>query len=659
MPHDFDLLNTSVVRALSDSKQDVRKRGASDIEGIVKQLRGSGDTANIRQLIASLTTNFVKSVQPSQRKGGLLALAAVAVALYNDVPAYLQILIEPVAETFNDGDATVRFGAVEAMYNIAKVSRVEVLQHFAEIFDGLIRLAADNDPKVRTACSTLDHLVRDIATESATFDVPGFITLVKKHIGNTNGYIRLFLVGWLQALDSVPGIYLIRFLPEFVDGLFTFLSDKNREIVTKTETLLHELQREVHENKESAPEYGALVKVLITHCSSKDDKTRLAALSWLGEFLEHGKDSLLPFTSDLIRSVLPCMSDREESVRTNAMKVNQALVALLRKNVTIEQLGGDVIEALQEMLRRPEVRTRIAALNWILLLLDDNFELVLSYFDKLFPLLLQTLSDASSSEEVVTLDLSVLARLSRTPANFTKFMVDLVTLLKTERKKFMTRSSIGLIVRQLSLLLDPEKVFRQLATILRDEEDKEFVSSFIQTLNMILLTSAELLPLRSLLKTGLVTDASRSLFTELYYSWCCNPVATLSLCLLSMAYEHAYALVCSFGEMEVTVNFLTQIDKLVQLLESPIFAHIRLHLLEPQQHPYLIKALFGILMLLPQSSAYDLLKNRLKSVATLSMTNWILSQQQDAERRTGIETAQNINWPDLLQHFKNLQLPRP
>ena len=52
----------------------------------------------------------------------------------------------------------------------------------------------------------------------------------------------------------------------------------------------------------------------------------------------------------------------------------------------------------------------------------------------------------------------------------------------------------------------------------------------------------------------------------------------------------------------------------MQLIESPIFTHVRLQLLEPEQHPYLLKALWGILMLLPQSPAFHTLKNRLASV---------------------------------------------
>ncbi len=82
----------------------------------------------------------------------------------------------------------------------------------------------------------------------------------------------------------------------------------------------------------------------------------------------------------------------------------------------------------------------------------------------------------------------------------------------------------------------------------------------------------------------------------------------------------------------MTVQILVQIDKLVQLIESPVFtcalvlertyyfAHIqgtidiRLQLLEPDRYPYLFKCLYGLLMLLPQSSAFISLRNRLNAV---------------------------------------------
>ena len=57
-------------------------------------------------------------------------------------------------------------------------------------------------------------------------------------------------------------------------------------------------------------------------------------------------------------------------------------------------------------------------------------------------------------------------------------------------------------------------------------------------------------------------------------------MATLALCLLAQAYDLAASLITHFALVDVTVGFLMQADKLVQLLESPIFLQLRLQLLE-------------------------------------------------------------------------------
>ena len=140
----------------------------------------------------------------------------------------------------------------------------------------------------------------------------------------------------------------------------------------------------------------------------------------------------------------------------------------------------------------------------------------------------------------------------------------------------------------------------------------------VQTLNLILITAPELSEMRRTLK-NIENREGSALFSALYRSWCHNPIAVFSLCLLSQAYEHASNLMTCFGELEITVQFLIQTDKLVQLLESPVFTPLRLQLLEPDKYPYLYKCLYGILMLLPQSSAFSTLRNRLNSVNSLAM----------------------------------------
>lgn len=102
---------------------------------------------------------------------------------------------------------------------------------------------------------------------------------------------------------------------------------------------------------------------------------------------------------------------------------------------------------------------------------------------------------------------------------------------------------------------------------------------------------------------------------------------------------------------------LVQVDRLVQLLETPAFAFLRLQLLAPSRYPDLLKALYGLLMLLPQSSAFKTLSARLQSVpaVTLLQLESVVTQQ---EQQTGVskggkqqqqqqqQQAQQQQWAD-------------
>lgn len=110
-----------------------------------------------------------------------------------------------------------------------------------------------------------------------------------------------------------------------------------------------------------------------------------------------------------------------------------------------------------------------------------------------------------------------------------------------------------------------------------------------------------------------------SVFLLLYRTWAGNPLACLGLCLLAEAYELGARLVCRLGETAVSVGMLMQADKLVQLLESPVFLTTRLHLTQPERPDQraLLRCLYGLLMLMPQGTAYATLRDRLTSVTSL------------------------------------------
>lgn len=194
---------------------------------------------------------------------------------------------------------------------------------------------------------------------------------------------------------------------------------------------------------------------------------------------------------------------------------------------------------------------------------------------------------------------------------------------------------------------------------------------------MILLTAPELSSLRKSLKETFQTaknSSDRQFFIALFNCWCHNPVATFSLCLFTQAYDLSSKLIFKFSEVDVTVGFLMQIDKLVQLLESPIFINLRLQLLEgnTSYQADLLKSLYGLLMILPQSQAYKTLSDRLSTVSSLQMhlgfPRYTENSKDSGKNINKIELKskiimidsndanKEIDYDYLLNRFENVQL---
>ncbi|KAG1735700.1 vacuolar protein 14 C-terminal Fig4p binding-domain-containing protein [Suillus paluster] len=298
-------------------------------------------------------------------------------------------------------------------------------------------------------------------------------------------------------------------------------------------------------------------------------------------------------------------------------------------------------------------QTRVAALKWLIMLHQKAPKKILAMDDGTFPALLKTLSD--SSEEVIKHDLQLLAQISSSSEEsyFKVFMMNLLELFSTDRKLLEARGS--LIIRQLCLNLNTERIYKTFAEILEKEEDLEFASEIVQKLNMILITSPELAEFRKRLKSLETRQDGQALFTTLYRSWCHNAVAVFSLCLLAQAYEHASNLLSIFADLEITVPLLVQVDKLVQLIESPVFTYLRLQLLEPERYPYLFKCLYGLLMLLPQSTAFVSLRNRLNAVNSAGFLHIAPKSTPNPITSRSKLGRDEIKWQELLNHFRALQ----
>nr|XP_036881102.1 protein VAC14 homolog [Manis javanica] len=675
---DFAPLTPNIVRALNDKLYEKRKVAALEIEKLVREFVAQNNTMQIKHVIQTLSQEFALSQHPHSRKGGLIGLAACSIALGKDSGLYLKELIEPVLTCFSDADSRLRYYACEALYNIVKVARGAVLPHFNVLFDGLSKLAADPDPNVKSGSELLDRLLKDIVTESNKFDLVGFIPLLRERIYSNNQYARQFIISWILVLESVPDINLLDYLPEVLDGLFQILGDNGKEIRKMCEVVLGEFLKEIKKNPSSV-KFAEMANILVIHCQTTDPSS-----------LQNDALSLLLSTGGPEGS---CDSSFSSSISVFTTASTERAPVTLHLDGIVQVLNCHLSDMAIGMM------TRIAVLKWLYHLYIKTPRKMFRHTDSLFPILLQTLSD--ESDEVVLKDLEVLAEIASSPAGqaddagpldgpdlrvshselqlptpgragllsapgtkglecspstptmnsyFYKFMINLLKRFSSERKLLEARGAF--IIRQLCLLLNAENIFHSMADILLREEDLKFASTMVHTLNTILLTSTELFQLRNQLK-DLKTLESQSLFCCLYRSWCHNPVTTVSLCFLTQNYRHAYDLIQKFGDLEVTVDFLTEVDKLVQLIECPIFTYLRLQLLDVKNNPYLIKALYGLLMLLPQSSAFQLLSHRLQCVPNPEL----LQTEDSLKAAPKLQKADSpsIDYAELLQHFEKVQ----
>lgn len=865
-------MDTAISRQLVDKIYEKRKAAALELEKQIRECHQQGEQKRIGQIIDQLVEMFSTSSNPLHiRNGGLIGLAGTAIALGVDIAPYMDRFIDPLLKCFIDPENRIRYFSAECLYNIAKVSKGEVLVYFNDIFDALSKLYADTEVSVKNGAELLDRLLRDIVSEYASVYVPmyaetaaqanqdpnveqkgvlidltingeegprkafslaRFIPLLRERMDVLNPFTRSFLVEWIRILASAPELELITYLPEFLDGLMTYLSDPDQQVKSDTEDaldgFLHEIKLvadRARQDRRSAPidyfqqrhdhdiaregylgngrpdadsaselddsdpgillpgqgvkiDFPAIIEILIAQLDADHEEVKQStALKWLSELLSVAPEVMVSFTPRLIAVILPNLSHHAPSIQNYAIQTNKQLFNVIqnlptqrdgttspdivargpaergptarfprsptptmsatgRQSSLSNQIARDTsspdlsdnsqanlqrsrsgttvdpttmprqshlaevansanladagrshspaaslssvqresnaagsethtqeephepfdyqlaVYELTGLLDSQFVETRISGLKWLTMLHQKVPTKILRFGDDItFFALLKILSDPS--EEVIKYDLQLLSQMSSSSEEwFNLFTSKLLELFGTDAALFQNRGS--LIIRLLCINLSTEKVYKTFAELLEKEEDLKDARTVVQKLNVILITSPELADFRRRLKNVETRQDGQALFITLYRSWCHDPVSIFSLCLLAQAYEHASNLLYIFAELEITVDMLVQIDKLVQLIESPVFTYLRLQLLEPEKYPYLFKCLYGLLMLLPQSSAFVSLRNRLNAVNSAGYLQVSPKITVGVTGRSKM-SRDEIKWQELLQHFRQVQ----
>ncbi|EEB06198.1 vacuolar protein [Schizosaccharomyces japonicus yFS275] len=701
------------VRGLCNKLYEKRKSTAYEVEQLIRIKLEDEDEEGINEVIRQLSNDFIYSPSRSTYAafGGLIGLAAVGIALGFKIATFLESILLPVLYCLNDTDSKIRYYACESLYNIGKVAKGELFRFFNPIFDALSKLSADQELTVKNGAELLDRLIKDIVlqqaatyiscvddqssthtyeppvsevqdvpvlgrepTRSGTFSIASVIPLFAERIYVLNPNTRMFLVSWIQLLDSIPDLEFITYVPTLLDGLLNYLNDPNEGVRVATSNCLANFLAEIQKvakvkyyffekDEERKPNYfedlkkkvllesmspelieyvensiregsyileahvevnyHKILTVLLERLKSGVPLIQITVLSWMSELLRISPQDFITLIPDILREVFPLFSS-VGNVAQLARDLAQNLAGFCTKILDLEvsdpkALGPEVdridldavIDVLKELLTNENEETRVKSLEWIIMFKKKANGKIIDVDDPAFKAFLRRLSD--SSDLVVSKNLELLSHIaiSQKGANLKHFLKSLLSMFAEDREFLDNRSAF--IIRQLCVNINGEKVYRGFAEILEKEEDQSF-------------------------------------FVCLYRAWCHNPVALFSLCLIAQAYELAANLLTVFGEIEMNMQILIQLDKLIQLIESPVFTSMRLQLLEPDRYPSLIKALYGVLMLLPQSSAFRTLRERLQCVFPLRSG---MSISKDRFNRGNRDDQNSIELLECFRHTQN------
>ena len=188
--------------------------------------------------------------------------------------------------------------------------------------------------------------------------------------------------------------------------------------------------------------------------------------------------------------------------------------------------------------------------------------------------------------------------------------------------------------------------------------DLEFVSCFVQQMNNVLLVASETKELRLLLQDSIgqtqnteESDKKAILFQILLRSFAHNLAAASSLCLWGDAYLTIFSCFQSIDPLDMNLLFYLEIDQLIEMLERPIFRHLHLRMLESDDDPtregssaMLFRCFKSLLMLLPQSTSYAILKDRLSAVGKFRQSSMLskVNARHDTDRSLTLMLIERI-----------------
>ena len=229
-----------ILKNLQDKSVEKRRQAAIDLQDIIEKLIQTNQMEVIYTRIEMFSTMVNVDVHPalstekdnpSKRRQGLYGLSVIAMTLYQKQQVnFLDKVMPPVIKSLNDKDPKVVLAACDAIFNIVKTCKEEILRYdqFLEIFSGIIHLieiGTSFNTDVKEYSKKVDDLLKDVVRRSLikdlTFNLDTLIDAICNKLRsckNPDG--QMVLIKWIETLHSITNVNILKCVPRFLEKMF-------------------------------------------------------------------------------------------------------------------------------------------------------------------------------------------------------------------------------------------------------------------------------------------------------------------------------------------------------------------------------------------------------------------------------------------------------
>ena len=263
----------------------------------------------------------------------------------------------------------------------------DIVSESAATYVSILHYPNDSQPSKEDTSEKSDSA---LDTDPPTaFSLARFIPLLRERIHVINPFTRTFLVSWLTLLDTIPDLELVTYLPDFLGGLFKFLSDPNRDVHVATQGALERFLNEIKKVariKRGIAESRKSPSDLNRKRSNGSEGEGSSAQTDLGSGNEKQEDAIADSDSDTGDDADAPNPDGDwipgQDVQVDHAKILEILVTFL---------DASIGEAVQDAQSRIDIQ--VTALRWI----DSFFEISSEDILHLLPRLLSQVLPAMAS----------------------------------------------------------------------------------------------------------------------------------------------------------------------------------------------------------------------------------------------------------------------